>query len=234
MGELKEELANALKVFLWNLWKRLDPATQHGIVVMAITVLAVWGIIAVARFLIVVLRDLGKVPFNDSVIVRETSTLAHGIRYHASETSAAIQRKLLRHPIRINVLILPAIVLLLLAAFGSWPYNFYILTRIVVCLTSIWVAIQLHSKRYFLLEVPIIAIALIFNPVAPFHLDKATWRLFNIFGAFVLAPCILSVTRPSTTAESTDSTQQYCTQCGVRLGTADSFCRRCGVAIASQ
>jgi ribosomal protein L40E len=199
---------------------------------MVIIVLVVWGIIAVARFLIVVLRDLGRTPFNDSVIFRDTSTLAHGIRYHASETSAGIQRKLRRHPIRIKVLILPAIILLLLAAFGSWPYNFYILTRIVVCLTSIWVAIQLHSKRYFLLEVPIIAIALIFNPVAPFHLDKATWRLFNIFGAFVLAPCTLSITKSSDNAKSTDSNPQYCTHCGARLGTADSFCRRCGVAIA--
>jgi hypothetical protein len=215
MGELGEELGRVLKVLFLNLWKHLDPNTQHWLEVLAITVGAVGFAVAVAK-------DLAK--------IRKSSVVG---------AIDAIGRWLLSCVRRINLLFLPAIGLLLLAAFGSWPYNFYILTRIVVCLTSVWLAVQLHSKRRFFWEALVIGVALIFNPVAPFHLDKETWRILNILGAIVLVPAFfIPITKRMAAsfgeARSPDSAQNYCSHCGSLLEASDCFCRRCGIAIAHR
>ena len=215
MGELGEELGRVLKVLFWNLWKHLDPNTQHWLEVLAIAVGALGFAVAVAK-------DLAK--------IRKSSVVG---------AIDAIERWLRGCVRRINLLFLPAFGLLLLAAFGSWPYNYYILTRIVLCLTSVWLAVQLHPKRRFLWETLIIGVALIFNPVAPFHLDKDTWRILNILGAMVLAPAFFTpITKRMAAsfgeAKSPQGAQNYCTHCGSCLAASDYFCRRCGIAIVHR
>jgi ribosomal protein L40E len=217
MGELEQKLGRVLTVLFVNLWKHLDPNTQHWLEVVAIAVGAV-------SFTVAVVKDLSRIRIRKSSI---------------AEAMAVIVRWLHVIVQRMNLLFVPAIGLLILAAFGAWPYNFYILTRIVVCLTSAWFAFQLHSKRRFLWEAPVIAVALIFNPVAPFHLDKETWRTLNILGAIVLSPALfIPVTRKPAIqlgeAALPQCAQNFCTHCGARLGASDCFCRHCGVAIVRQ
>jgi hypothetical protein len=224
MGELGEELGRAAKVLLWNLWRSLDPATQQRIQAVVIPALKVG--LAVALFLwiasltVSLLKDLGQAPFGDSRIIAKTSAFWSKLPSPRSPTSVAA---------------IPAIILLLFAAFGTWPYNFYVLTRIIVCLASAWIAFQLHASRRFLWEFALIVVALMFNPVAPFHFRKETWELLNILGALALAPAVFlsvgSTPAPSSRRHAPVSECNFCPHCGFGVGAGDNFCKRCGVAI---
>jgi hypothetical protein len=224
MGELSEELGRAAKVLLWNLWRSLDPTTQQRIQAVAIPALEVGLAVAlllwIASLLVSLLKDLGKAPFGDSMIIAKASAFWSKLPSPRSPTSVAA---------------IPAIILLLFAAFGTWPYNFYVLTRIIVCLASAWIAFQLHASRRFLWEFALIVVALIFNPVAPFHFRKETWELLNILGALTLAPAVfLSVgSKPASASRRHPPVNEcnFCPHCGFGVRGADNFCKRCGVAI---
>jgi hypothetical protein len=71
-------------------------------------------------------------------------------------------------------------------ATGRHPYNVYILTRWVLFLTCCWgVCVALRSsRRWFTLAY--VAIALIFNPILPFHFQRSTWEILDIAAGVVL------------------------------------------------
>ena len=127
MEEVGGELGRPLKVFLLNLWKSLNATTQHWIEAAVFTMLAV-ALVAAA------IKDLAKAPFHDPSIVRGIWAVWCWLRAHVS---------------RANAMVISAVALLIFASFGSWPYNFYILTRIVVCVAAAWIAIRLHFERPF-------------------------------------------------------------------------------------
>jgi len=88
-----------------------------------------------------------------------------------------------------NGAVIPAVVLLLAAAVGSWPYNFYVLMRLVVCVTAVWIGFRLHwAGGYRSWKTLVFAVAVLFNPLAPFHFPKETWRIFNVVSAVAMAP----------------------------------------------
>ena len=75
-------------------------------------------------------------------------------------------------------------VMLLIAIFPL-PYGYYTLLRWVVCLSAIfsaWVANELKKKSWLLLMT---VIALLFNPIAPVHLDKGTWVIIDLIVAIL-------------------------------------------------
>lgn len=80
-----------------------------------------------------------------------------------------------------------SVLFLVAAACGDWPYNFYILLRIVVTATLIFAVVRLHSERRNFWMAIVLAIAVLFNPVAPFRFAKSTWTELNWTAAVVLA-----------------------------------------------
>lgn len=79
--------------------------------------------------------------------------------------------------------------LMLLAALGDWPYGYYQLLRFVVCGAAAYVAwLSYHSKYPWTVWV-FGFVAILFNPLAPVHLSRATWGLLDLVCAalFVLA-----------------------------------------------
>lgn len=72
------------------------------------------------------------------------------------------------------------IVMLLLAPFG-WPYTYYNILRIVTTLSSCYVAYREYDDSSLgWWSVLFIGIAILYNPIAPVHLTKATWVYINI------------------------------------------------------
>ena len=71
-------------------------------------------------------------------------------------------------------------------ATGRHPYNVYILTRWVLFLTCCWgVCVALRSsRRWFTLAY--VAIALVFNPILPFHFRRSTWQKLDITAGVAL------------------------------------------------
>ncbi len=89
-----------------------------------------------------------------------------------------------------NIASLIAIVMLLLAIpSGIWPYGYYILLRWVVTGTALfvlWTAYELKKTAWlWIMGIT----ALLFNPIAPIHLDKDTWVVldFIVAGIFLVS-----------------------------------------------
>ena len=76
-------------------------------------------------------------------------------------------------------------IMLLLAVPTFWPYGYYQLLRWVVAGSAAYIAYQkyeLDSKFWMWL---MIAIAILFNPIVPFHLDKEVWIVVDVVVAVI-------------------------------------------------
>ncbi|MGD9419264.1 MAG: DUF6804 family protein [Verrucomicrobiales bacterium] len=79
-------------------------------------------------------------------------------------------------------------------AIADLPYGFYRLLRWVACGVAIASAVQLHINRHSGWVWALGIVALIFNPLIPFHFSKDTWRILD-FGAGALFVVTLWITR---------------------------------------
>lgn len=92
-----------------------------------------------------------------------------------------------------NIVSIISIVILLLAIPPIWPYGYYILLRWVVTASAIflvWIAYNL-KKTFWLFLMGIIA--LLFNPIAPIHLDKETWIIIDLIVATIFLVSIFKI-----------------------------------------
>ena len=92
-----------------------------------------------------------------------------------------------------NIVSIISIVMLLLAIPPIWPYGYYILLRWVVTASAIflvWIAYNL-KKTFWLFLMGIIA--LLFNPIAPIHLDKETWIVIDLIVATIFLVSIFKI-----------------------------------------
>jgi len=80
--------------------------------------------------------------------------------------------------------VLPAI--LLVVAVFDWPYGYYQFLRLVVCLSSFFIAYQHYKEGYrFEWSILFICAGLLFNPIMTVHLTKAIWSYLNIVIALI-------------------------------------------------
>lgn len=82
-----------------------------------------------------------------------------------------------------NILTIISVIFLFLAFFEGWPYGFFTLLRIVVCVTTAysgWIAFK-YEKEFWAWTYGIIAI--LFNPIIPLHLGRELWLLMDLFVA---------------------------------------------------
>ncbi len=74
-------------------------------------------------------------------------------------------------------------IMLLLAVPSIWPYGYYQLLRWIVTGSAVYLAYQKHelgSKFWMWL---MIAVAILFNPIFPFFLDKGVWAFLDLIAA---------------------------------------------------
>jgi hypothetical protein len=74
--------------------------------------------------------------------------------------------------------------LMLLIAVWPLPYGYYTFTRILTCGVAVLIAVAGVPERPVVRvwSVPLFVIAVLFNPLIPIHLNRATWFYFD-FGA---------------------------------------------------
>jgi len=71
-------------------------------------------------------------------------------------------------------------------AVARHPYDFYVLTRWVVCMTCLW-GLVLCRRRPWPSPAPAYAlVAVVFNPLLPFHFARSTWHTLDIAAGIVL------------------------------------------------
>jgi hypothetical protein len=72
---------------------------------------------------------------------------------------------------------IPAVLLLL--ALGPWPYGYYVLLRLVVCLASIFIAWRLKKKGEALMWA-FVTLAILYNPIVKVPLGREVWMVANL------------------------------------------------------
>ena len=95
-------------------------------------------------------------------------------------------QKIKIHTIKaLSIPIIISIVILLMTTLKHLPHGFYTLLRLVVCLTSIFVA-SFAYKAHIRHWVYIMGfIALLFNPIIQIHFNKSTWQLIDLITAIL-------------------------------------------------
>jgi len=75
--------------------------------------------------------------------------------------------------------------LLLLAIPTGWPYDFYILLRWAIFMSSMIVAYGFYKSKITAWTFIFGAVAFLFNPIAPIYLNKSTWVTLDFIGAIL-------------------------------------------------
>jgi hypothetical protein len=91
------------------------------------------------------------------------------------------------------VWIVPAI--LLVIAVARLPYGYYTFTRIVACGAAILIAVIGFRDRMVtpVWSILMAVIAVLFNPILPIHLDRATWFYLDLGAAIVFISHLFTV-----------------------------------------
>lgn len=84
-------------------------------------------------------------------------------------------------------------ILLLLAIPTGWPYDYYILLRWVIMVTSGIVAYGFYESKIQGWTLIFTATAILFNPIVPFYLAKSTWVLLDLVAAILFFAAAYSV-----------------------------------------
>jgi hypothetical protein len=81
---------------------------------------------------------------------------------------------------------------LLFWALERHPYGYYTLLRWITCGVCIYGLTISHRLEMPYLSWPLGIVALVFNPIIPFHLDRETWRPIDIIsGIFIPLTAII-------------------------------------------
>ena len=72
---------------------------------------------------------------------------------------------------------------LLLAIMPSWPYDYYILLRWFIFISSIVVAIGFYKSKLTGWVFTFGAIAFLFNPLYPVYLSRSSWTPIDLISA---------------------------------------------------
>ena len=67
------------------------------------------------------------------------------------------------------------------------PYAYYQLLNWIVAGSALTIAYRAHAKKMAVVMWVSVAVAVVFNPIAPLYLDEATWRILDLVAALVLA-----------------------------------------------
>ena len=96
--------------------------------------------------------------------------------------------------IPIKLLILPfVLILIFLLSIFDMPYGFYTFARIMIFVLSLVFLYVLynHNEEFSLKFIPVIVIAILWNPIFPVYLDKETWVVLDIVA--IITEIIVSI-----------------------------------------
>jgi Family of unknown function (DUF6804) len=93
---------------------------------------------------------------------------------------------------------LPAVAaaILLIVALGHHPYGYYTFLRWAVTIAALAVASASWKSKSQWVAWPFVAIAILFNPIAPVYMSRQSWRPIDIICAIAFAASIKVETTP--------------------------------------
>jgi len=76
--------------------------------------------------------------------------------------------------------------LMLFAALGRHPYDYYTILRWIACGVAVFTAFQAGEMKKFGWLVIFVIVAVVLNPIVPFYLKRDTWALVDIAAGVLL------------------------------------------------
>ena len=89
-----------------------------------------------------------------------------------------------------------AAAILLLIALGQHPYGYYTFLRWAVTIAAVVVAVVAWKTQSQWVTWPFVGIAILFNPIAPVYMTRASWRPIDIVCAIAFAASLKVETTP--------------------------------------
>jgi len=74
---------------------------------------------------------------------------------------------------------------ILLGAMSQHPYAYYQILRWVVCISAGYTAYIYFEAKNKILPWIFVAMAILFNPIAPIYMSRNTWQVFDLLAALV-------------------------------------------------
>lgn len=71
--------------------------------------------------------------------------------------------------------------IMLFLAIGYWPYDYYVILRLVVCGVAVYGLVTLMEKSWPWASA-FGVMAVLWNPLFPIHLSKEAWIVFDLLG----------------------------------------------------
>ena len=88
-----------------------------------------------------------------------------------------------------------------LGAFERMPYGYYTFLRICACFGAAVLAAAVESERWLSLRLALIGLAILYNPIIPFHLGRSTWLPINIATIAIFVIALYPASLPRTKAK---------------------------------
>ncbi len=85
---------------------------------------------------------------------------------------------------------------MLFVALGELPYGYYWALRWVVCLTCLFVGYLAWSWKDELVELLLLPVVLLFNPVIPLHKSWVQWPIIDVAAAILFLVLAVAMLRP--------------------------------------
>ena len=83
------------------------------------------------------------------------------------------------------IISLLSIIMLLLAVPPIWPYSYYSLLRVVICVSAGYLSFLIFNKNKEGWGLSFAIIAVLFNPFFPIHLEKEIWAVLDVLVAVI-------------------------------------------------
>ena len=74
---------------------------------------------------------------------------------------------------------------MLLAALGKWPYAYYQVLRWAVCAAAVFIVYKGVTFKQVWAVCVFGIVAVLFNPIAPIHMNQETWAVIDVSAAAV-------------------------------------------------
>jgi len=92
---------------------------------------------------------------------------------------------------------------MLLAALGPWPYDYYRLLRWVTCAAAVFIAYQGWTWKRFWATWLFGFVAVLFNPIFPVHFSRHLWQVIDVAAAGLFVAGIVTLTKKPESPRST-------------------------------
>lgn len=77
-----------------------------------------------------------------------------------------------------------------------WPYGYYQFLRLAVTALAIWLAIAASRQQSTTWTILGVGLALLYNPIIPVYLNRATWLPINLVAAVLFVAAAIKLPSP--------------------------------------